>query len=1193
MEGVFTLHYAANADHETQTLQPMRLTRIKLAGFKSFVDPTPIHFPSNLTGVVGPNGCGKSNIIDAVRWVMGELSAKHLRGDSMADVIFNGSSARKPVGTASIELVFDNSDAAIGGQYAGFSEVSLKRLVSRDGTSVYLINGARCRRKDITQLFLGTGLGSRSYAIIEQGMISRLIEAKPDDLRAFIEEAAGISKYKERRRETENRMAHTRENLERLNDVREEVDKQIRHLQRQAATARRFQALKDEERKLQAELLALKLRGLEQEALTREHAMRERETAMQGAIAELRAVEATIEKARAHHAEQSGRLNEVQARYYQLGAEAARVEQSIQHARELRQRQRTDLEQSEHDLSELQVLLERDETQVNGLLCELRTLEPQHTDARSSEQVSAQALSALEQAMQAWQGRWEAFNREANEAQQQAEVERARIEEIDNRLRTLKTQAERTQQERNTLPGAEAARQLELLADRELLARTTSTGLQERLQQSLDSLQAQRDEERRAISSLDEARIQAQNARGRLVSLEALQRAALGQAQGKVMEWLAARGMADRPRLAQRLKVERGWERAVETVLGAYLEAVCVEGVDAVAEVLDGLQGGQLSFVSLTAPAVATSAAVRPATSLLAHVDGPTVLVSLLSEVLAVETLAEALARRERLRPGESIITRDGVWIGRHWLRVSRDADAREGVLEREQQLEELRGEVARADADLQRQETQLARARERLVSLEQRRDELQEEVNRRHQEHSQLQAELQALRGRADETSLRAERLTHEVRELTDQGSEAETAVGAARARLTEATRALEALEGRRLKLEGERDELRNALTEARSRSQADQAHARDVAIQLESRRSAQSSILAALERMRAQVAQVTSRRAELSGEIAAGAAPLAEIEQSLARALDKRLEVERELRAARESMEGADASLRSLDEQRVACEGRVEEVRSAMEGARLDAQEIRVRRESVAEQFAATHFELDALLAALPAEAAVETWEQSLAETAERIERLGSVNLAAIEEFKEQSERKEYLDRQFADLTEALNTLETAIRKIDRETRQRFQDTFDRINVGLKEKFPRLFGGGHAYLELTGEDILSAGVAVMARPPGKRNSTIHLLSGGEKALTAVALVFSIFELNPAPFCLLDEVDAPLDDHNVGRFCDIVRDMAQRVQFIFITHNKTTMELASQLIGVTMSEPGVSRLVAVDVEEAVRMAAM
>jgi chromosome segregation protein len=493
----------------------------------------------------------------------------------------------------------------------------------------------------------------------------------------------------------------------------------------------------------------------------------------------------------------------------------------------------------------------------------------------------------------------------------------------------------------------------------------------------------------------------------------------------------------------------------------------------------------------------------------------------------------------------------------------------------------------------VQREDIELARLREGLIALERERDELQTQLNRRHQEYSELQAELGTQRGRADEANLHAERLTAEARALVDQRAEAETALGSARERLAAASRALGQLDARRPVLEGERDRLRQALADARNRAQADQDRARDVAIQLESRRSAQSSVLAALERIRAQLAQLTARRTELAAEIEAGAAPLSQLEHSLEQALGRRLEVEGELRTARESMEGADGSLRALDEQRVAAEGRVDEVRSAMEGARLDVQEIRVRRESVAEQFAATHFELETLLAGLPPEAAVATWEQNLAETAEKIERLGSVNLAAIEEFKEQSERKEYLDRQFADLTEALNTLESAIRKIDRETRQRFQDTFDRINVGLKEKFPRLFGGGHAYLELTGEDILSAGVAVMARPPGKRNSTIHLLSGGEKALTAVALVFSIFELNPAPFCLLDEVDAPLDDHNVGRFCDIVRDMAQRVQFIFITHNKTTMELASQLIGVTMSEPGVSRLVAVDVEEAVRMAAM
>jgi chromosome segregation protein len=1167
----------------------MRLTRIKLAGFKSFVDPTSVNFPSNLTGVVGPNGCGKSNIIDAVRWVMGEISAKHLRGDSMADVIFNGSSARKPVGTASIELVFDNSDGAIGGEYAGYAEVSLKRIVSRDGTSTYLINGARCRRKDITQLFLGTGLGSRSYAIIEQGMISRLIEAKPDELRAFLEEAAGISKYKERRRETENRMAHTRENLERLNDLREEVEKQIRHLQRQAATARRYQALKEEERKLNAELLALRMRDLDSDAAAREQAVREREIVMQAAIADQRALESSIESARAHQAERSEALNEVQGRYYQLGAEAARSEQAIQHARELRQRQKSDLEQVARGITELSAQLQHDQTLADDLIHALSTLGPQYEGASAREKESVQALAAAEEAMQDWQRRWESYNASAGEAQRAAQVERARIEEIENRLRDLVARRERIGGEQQDLQGLDESTSLRALAQREAELRAKGASLLEQLQAATEDLQRMREQEKGAVTSLDQARANLQSAQGRLVSLEALQQAALGLVKGRVTEWLASHNLEKRPRLAQQLKVTKGWERAVETVLGSYLEAVSVDGLDAVAGLLDGLEVGQVTFVS----GEGASEQSRAAEKLLGKVSGPAALTSLLDGIYAVDSLHEALARRGKLNSGESIITRDGIWIGRHWLRVSRDRDTHAGVLVREQEIRDLRAEAESAQAELDRLEALLARAREDAATQERARDQLQVDVNRQHQEHASTHAQLEALRAKAGETLARLERLTAESDTLHADALAAEEAIRSARARLEQALGKMHELEAQRSALEQERDSLREALAAARTRMQQDQASAREVAIQLESRRSAQSSTLAGLERMKAQVEQLAARRAELESQLQSGVAPLDELEAALERALAQRLSIESELREARVALEAAEAELRSLDERRLASEDAVEQARAHMEQARLGAQEIRVRRESLAEQFAQTHFELATVVAGLPAEATQAAWEQSLAEATEKIGRLGSVNLAAIDEFKEQSERKEYLDRQFTDLTEALNTLETAIRKIDRETRQRFQDTFDKVNSGLKEKFPRLFGGGHAYLEMTGEDILSAGVAVMARPPGKRNSTIHLLSGGEKALTAVALVFSIFELNPAPFCLLDEVDAPLDDHNVGRFCDIVRDMSQRVQFIFITHNKSTMELASQLIGVTMSEPGVSRLVAVDVDEAVRMAAM
>jgi chromosome segregation protein len=737
--------------------------------------------------------------------------------------------------------------------------------------------------------------------------------------------------------------------------------------------------------------------------------------------------------------------------------------------------------------------------------------------------------------------------------------------------------------------GNENARQLDSIVEREQDARAESLRAEDELRATADSLDQARTDERRIVTRLDEARATAQRAQGELVSAEALQRAALGQAHGRVMDWLRALRLADRPRLAQKLKVDPGWERAVETALGSYLEAVCVEGIDAVAAVVGELSAGHVSFLSLEKATVTA----RPATSLLAHVEGPTAVASLLAGVFAADSLAEALARRERLQPGESIITRDGIWVGRHWLRVNRDAHVHEGVLEREQELERRRQLVASATAEVARLEGESSAARAAIQQLEQRREALQVDVNRAHQQHVGVQAQLTAVRERVGEAATRVERLGSELERLASEGAEAQRARQDALGRLEQASVSLHALEASRPALEAERDQLRQALDAARERARLDQARASDVAIQLESRRAAQSSTLASLERMRSQLAQLGARRVELAAQIEAGVAPLAEMERALQQAFGKRLAVESELRAARESMEAAEAELRALDEKRVACEACMDQARTAMDDARLAAQEIRVRRESIVEQFSATHFDLATLLSELAAEATVAAWEQSVVETGERIERLGSVNLAAIDEFKEQSERKEYLDRQFADLTEALTTLETAIRKIDRETRQRFQDTFDRINVGLKDKFPRLFGGGHAYLELTGEDVLSAGVAVMARPPGKRNSTIHLLSGGEKALTAVALVFSIFELNPAPFCLLDEVDAPLDDHNVGRFCDIVRDMAQRVQFLFITHNKATMELASQLIGVTMSEPGVSRLVAVDVEAAVRMAAM
>ena len=1167
----------------------MRLARIRLAGFKSFVDPTTVSFPANLTGVVGPNGCGKSNIIDAVRWVMGEISAKHLRGDSMTDVIFNGSRSRKPIGSGSVELVFDNSDGKLAGPYAGYAEVALKRVVSRDGNSTYYINGSKCRRKDITHLFLGTGLGSRSYAIIEQGMISRLIEARAEDMRAFVEEAAGISRYKDRRRETENRISHTRENLERLNDLREEVDKQIRHLQRQAGIARRYQENMSRQRLLQAELLGLRIRDLDSDIAGRHALASQRETEAQAAIAELRSAEAAVERARAKHMECSDALSAVQGRYYQAGADATRTEQALQHARELRQRQRTDLERVKSEYSESSVLVGRDQDQLGELTRFLAQAEPELNSAQAKEATARETLATAEAAMTAWQQRWEEFSRDSAEAVRSSQVEQARIEQIEAGLQRLRVQRERLAQERVGLEDSVSGARPDEFAAAEKQARDRGREAQAELDATLASLQSLREAERQGAAALDAAKAELQSAQSELMTVEAVQKAALGKGQAGSSEWLEKHRLDSSPRLAQQLEVEKGWERAVETALGSYLEAVCVEGIDAVAESMDRLSAGQLTITESGRAAPAKHAAH----SLLSRVTGPAVVAELLAGVIAVESLADAIARRRTLQAGHSVITRNGIWLGREWVRVARSEAGHAGVIEREQELRRLQKAVSEHESRTSGLESKLADTRSKLEALDASRDELHAKVNRLHHDLVNVRGAHEAIRSKTQQIAERVARLADETAQIDGHVARDEADASSCHGRLASAIQQQRSLQQHGTGLERERDALRAGVVVARERHAEEANAAQQVAIRVESQRSTLATLRTSLERASEQSRQLDARRKDLEQQLAEGEAPFAEIEKHLQAFLEQRLAVERELGDARRAVEDADAQVREQDVVRQKAEGIADSARAALAEISLGMQETRVRRESLVEQFTATQFDLEQVTAALPEDATIVAWDQQLAEVAERIERLGAVNLASIDELKEQSERKEYLDRQFADLTDALNTLDQAIRKIDRETRARFQDTFDRINSGLKEKFPRLFGGGAAYLELVGDDLLSAGVAVMARPPGKRNSSIHQLSGGEKALTAVALVFSIFELNPAPFCLLDEVDAPLDDHNVGRFCDIVRDMSERVQFVFITHNKSTMELASHLIGVTMGEPGVSRLVAVDVDEAVRMAAV
>ncbi len=1164
----------------------MRLETIKLAGFKSFVDPTTVRLPSNLVSIVGPNGCGKSNIIDAVRWVLGEASAKHLRGESMADVIFNGSTGRKPLGQASIELVFDNSDGSLGGEYANFGEIAIRRTVTRDGLSHYYLNGTRCRRRDITDIFLGTGLGPRSYAIIEQGMISRLIEAKPEDLRVYLEEAAGISKYKERRRDTENRIRRTRENLERLTDFREELERQLKHLERQAAAAERFSQLKAEERRFATELLALQWRRLDGEGATLHESVRGCEVRLAAVQARHTRVDADIEHARDRHAEANGALGRVQERYYAIGAEIARTEQGVQLQQERARQLRSDLEQTRRARGEAERHLQEDLERQAAFTTEREQLLPALAAAGDADAGASEALGFAEEAMQQWQHEWDEFSVAAEQPRQQAEVQQSRIRHLEESLEQAAGRLQRLEAERAELATAPLEEERLLHEERVHELEEVSQQWQERAETVRERIETARATITRLGAGLDAARRTLQEQRGRLASLQALQQAALGQTDAVVTGWLQAQGIGGNARLAERLRVDSGWETAVETVLGSHLQAVCVEAMAPLAGALASFGAGTLG---LFAPHGAPVDAASPL--LAARVRADFDLGSLFAGVHAAESLAEALAMQPRLAHGESVVTREGVWLGRDWLRLARDSDARAGVIQRTREIAGLEQahELERArEAEL---DGSLDEAREELRALEAESLGLQQELRGATARYTEARAALSGCSARLEQLQLRAERNRSEHEQYRERHEAQRSELQEARALLGSALDAMHRDGQRREALQLRRDLVRQALDAARQQARGARDEAHRLAMRRESLETQLASLHSAIARIEGQFAQFEERIGALESQIAGTEEPIAIGRERLEEQLQQRLAVESELTAARTLVQEIEHELRELERSRHAIEQEMDTVRGELERERIAAQTVQVRLAGIVEQLNKGHADLPSVLEGLVPEANEEAWQAQIERLGNQIARLGPINLAAIEEHRSQSERKTYLDAQNADLVEALETLENAIRKIDRETRTRFKDTFDRVNSGLQELFPRVFGGGHAYLEMTGEDLLDTGVAIMARPPGKRNATIHLLSGGEKALTAISLVFSIFRLNPSPFCMLDEVDAPLDDANVGRFARLVREMSETVQFIVITHNKITMEIAQQLMGVTMQEPGVSRLVSVDVDEAVAMA--
>ncbi len=1180
----------------------MRLKSIKLAGFKSFVDPTTVNFPSNLAAVVGPNGCGKSNIIDAVRWVMGESSAKNLRGENMTDVIFNGSGNRKPVGQASIELVFDNSDNRIKGEYASFAEISIKRKVSRDGTNMYMLNGTKCRRRDITDIFLGTGLGPRSYSIIEQGMVSRLIESKPEELRIFIEEAAGISKYKERRRDTENRIKRTRENMERLTDIRDELTRQLAHLHRQAQAAEKYKEYKAQERDLKAQYDALRWRALDTEVQSKQGVIKDLELQIESVVAEQRGLDAKHEELLLKHTDLNDELSEVQGRYYSLGGDIARIEQSIEHHIERLKQLRQDLDENQRNFQQSQTEAQVDVQKMAALEEELAVLEPELELAEHAQEESAIKLEDAEEQMQSWQQTWDEFSQRSEEPRQLAEVEQSRIQQLEKIVERGVERRSRLREERQTLGENPEQDAIDELSVQITAMEDQLDSKQTRNSELASQIEQERGQGQQLGHELDQARSELQRQKGQFSSLDALQKSALGQTDDKLNRWLKDKSLSERSRLGERIKVASGWEPAVEAVLGDTLQAVCVDDLDSVAGALAELPSGVLSLLE-TGPLMGTEeilsasketgAKVSPPSPLSDKITADFDISALLQGIYTADTLDQALAARKSLSGADSVVTPQGLWLGRNWIRVRKSVDASEGLLARKGEMSRLSEQMEilqqQADELLENQQA----SRDALRDLEGERENVQREIAQVSREYSELKSRLSAKIMKEEQTTQRRQRLQHELEELEKQLEVEQENIARSRENLQNALDAMEQDIERRETLMQQRDSLRGSLDQIRQQARHDKDHSHQLSVREQLLRSQINSLRDTMARMNTQVLRAKERIESLEKQLNESDMPLEGKRTELETLLQSRLEVEDKMNAAKSAADENEHQLRALEQERAGFERKAGGLREQMMENRLKTEGDLVKREALSEQLKEARYDLETVLANLPEDLTQQGCEDELEAIGNRVQRLGAINLAAIEEYEQQSERKVYLDAQNDDLDRALVTLENAIRKIDRETRTRFKETFDKINAGLQELFPKVFGGGHAYLDMTGEDLLDTGVAIMARPPGKRNSTIHLLSGGEKAMTAIALVFSIFRLNPSPFCMLDEVDAPLDDANVGRYGRLVKEMSDTVQFVFITHNKLTMEIANQLLGVTMHEPGVSRIVAVDIEEAAELAAM
>ena len=1172
----------------------MRLNSIKLSGFKSFAEPTNFMLPGQLIGVVGPNGCGKSNIMDAVRWVLGESKASELRGESMQDVIFNGTTHRKPASRSSVELVFDNSDHRAGGQWGQFTEIAVKRVLTRDGISSYFINNQPVRRRDVQDVFLGTGLGPRAYAIIGQGTISRIIESRPEELRLFLEEAAGVSKYKERRRETENRLSDTRENLTRVEDILRELNANLDKLEKQAEVAARYNELQASVTLKQHQLWFLKKQDAEGDLTKIRQEGLQAVNELEARMAEIRHIEADLEAVRQAHYEAGDKVNQAQGRLYEATAEVGKLEAEIRYVVEGRQRVEQRLQQLAEQIAQWAQRKEDAEVELEHLAENGMDAEEQAEMLAAQLEEQSMRLPDLEDALRAAQNKANEQRQQVVQVQQQIQVLAAEQRSINEQTRQHESRLERLRNDRNALATPDEARLQQVSAqyeDAAEMAEMAEAALME-LQDSVPQLDDERRQRQQALNQ--ETARQAELA-ARMEALKALQEKV--KTDGKLQPWLAKHGLDGLQGLWTRIAVEPGWENALEAALRERMGALEISRLDMVRGFLGAgakdAPPARLAFYSKPEGSLSLSSNGLPLMAELLRV-GDAGLKALLTEWLAgcytAQSLDEALSHRAQLKAGETIYVPTGHAVTAHSVSFFAQDSEQSGLLARAQEIEHLEKELRAQALISEEARTALVRAEAAYADASQRLVSARREASEAKQSAHELQVEMLRLTQQAEQARARTAQIEADVAEVQAALDDLQERAVAAEARFEELDMQLADSQELHAQLDEKVIEAERKLAESREQLRALERKAQEATFSQRSMQARQAELQRTLETAEQQTKALLEERERAYAE--QSRLNDAAAQGGLQDALALKMEREQAVAAARSEYEDLTNKLRASDERRTQIERALEPMRARITEFQLKEQAAALGSAQYEQQLAEAGADLAAVAQSiLEGNVKLHGLQSEIDRLHREIAALGAVNLAALEELQLARERKVFLDAQVADLTEAMTTLENAIKKIDNETRDLLSATFNTVNTHFGRMFPELFGGGQAKLIMTGDEILDAGVQVMAQPPGKKNQTIHLLSGGEKALTAIALVFAIFQLNPAPFCLLDEVDAPLDDANTERYAKLVASMSRGTQFLFISHNKIAMEMAQQLIGVTMQEQGVSRIVAVDMESALSMA--